>query len=48
MMYWIWKVGERKETSSGERFDLKVEVVVFIKHIEAKRKSKVAQEESMY
>ena len=48
LMYWIWKVGERKETRSDERFDLKIKVAVFIKHIgETKRKDKMVQEEDM-
>lgn len=48
LMYWMWKVRERKETSSDERFDLKIKVAVFTKHIrETKRKNKMAQEESM-
>lgn len=48
LMYWIWKVGGMQETSSDKRFELKIKVAVFIKHIgETQIKDKMVQEENM-
>lgn len=48
LMYWMWKMGDIQETSSDKRFELKIKVAVFIKHIgETKIKDKMVQEENM-